>query len=229
MKKISFLFCFSLLLIAGNAQDKTSLGIQYQYALPMGGFKTDFVEKGSPRGIGIDLLYTINPKWRVGGALSYQDFYQKTDRALYPMEDGSTISAVVSNSLQNTTLMGKAMFLPTPEKRLQPYVSAGVGVNMAQVNQALGVFDNINDANFGFAAQGGAGILYGLGEKQRTSLTAGVQYNVLPFNKHNISGLNNLTFGVGARFTLKQGSNNSRDNDDDDWNRGRRMPRRYGW
>ncbi len=228
MKKLFFLSGLCLLLLAGNAQDKTSLGIQYQYALPMGGFKTDFIDKGSPRGIGIDLLYTINPKWRVGGALSYQDFYQKTGRALYPMEDGSTLSAVTTNSLQTTTLMGKAMYLPTPEKRLQPYLTAGIGVNMAQVNQTLGAFDNINDANFGFAAQGGAGLQYGLGEKQRSHLTAGVLYNVLPFSKHNISGLNNLTFGVGARFTLKQGSGGSRDNDDD-WNRGRRMPRRYGW
>jgi opacity protein-like surface antigen len=229
MKKVLFLFCFSLLLMAGNAQDKTSLGVMYQYALPMGGFKSDFIKHGSPRGIGIDLLYTINPKWRVGGAASYQDFYQKNDRALYPTEDGSTLSAVVTNSLQTTMLMGKAMFLPTPEKKLQPYLSAGLGVNMAQVNQTLGVFDNINDVNFGLAAQGGAGLQYGLGEKQRTHLTAGVMYNVLPFNKHNISGLSNLTFGVGARFTLKQNNNPIRNDNDDDWNRGRRSPRRYGW
>jgi opacity protein-like surface antigen len=229
MKKLIFLSCFSLLLMVGNAQDKSTLGVTYQYALPMGGFKQDFIQNGSPRGIGVDLLYTINPKWRVGGALSYQDFYQKNSRALYTMEDGSTLSAVMTNSLQPTTLMGKAMYLPTPERRLQPYLSAGVGVNMVQVNQTLGVFDNINDVNFGFAAQGGAGIKYGLGEKQRTHLTAGVLYNYMPFNRHDISNLNNLTFGIGARFTLKQNNNPVRNDNDDDWNRGRRMPRRYGW
>jgi opacity protein-like surface antigen len=230
MKQTIFFLCLCLFVLAGRAQDRTTLGINYQYALPMGAFKNNFVEQGSPRGIGVDLLYTINPKWRVGGAASYQDFYQKRARGLYTMEDGSTLSAVMSNSLQTTTLMAKGMFLPSPEKRLKPYLSAGVGVNMAQVNQMLGQFDNINDVNFGLAAQGGAGVMYSLGEQQRTALTAGVQYNYLPFNRHGIGSLNNLTFGVGARFTLKQSTNNrGRYDDDDDWNRGRRMPRRYGW
>ena len=229
MKHLSFFLCLCFFGLAGLAQDRTTLGVNYQYALPMGAFKSDFVNQGSPRGIGVDLMYTINPKWRVGGALSYQDFYQKRPRSLYTMEDGSTLSAVTSNSLQNTTLMAKGMFLPSPEHRLKPYLSAGVGVNMAQVNQTLGQFDNINDANFGFAVQGGGGLMYGLGAKQRTSLMAGVQYNYLPFNKHDIGGLNNLTFGVGARFTLKKNNNSNRYDDNDNWNRGRRMPRRYGW
>ena len=74
------------------------------------------------------------------------------------------------------------------------------------------------------------GLLYGLGEKQRTSLMAGVQYNYLPFSKHDIGGLNNLSVGVGVRFTLKKNTNSNRyDDNDDNWNRGRRMPRRYGW
>lgn len=231
MKQTFFFLCFCLCFMAGSAQDsRSTFGINYQYALPMGAFKNDFIKDGSLRGIGADLLYTINPKWRVGGAVSYQDFYQKTPRSLYTMEDGSTLSAVTSNSLQNTTLMAKGMFLPSPEKRLKPYISAGVGVNMAQVSQMLGQFDNINDVNFGLAAQGGAGIMYGLGEKQRTHLNAGVMYNYLPFNRHDIGGLSNITFGVGARFTLKQNNNprGSRYDNDDDWNRGRR-PRHYGW
>lgn len=231
MKQTFFFLCFCLCVMAASAQDsRSTVGINYQYALPMGAFKNDFIKNGSPRGVAIDMMYTLNPKWRVGGAVSYQDFYQKTPRALYTMEDGSTLSAVTSNSLQNTTLMAKGMFLPSPEKRLKPYLSAGLGVNMAQVNQTLGMFDNINDVNFGLAAQGGAGVMYGLGAAQRTHLTAGVMYNYLPFNKHDIGGLSNVAFGVGARFTLKQNNNprGSR-NDDDDWNRGRRMPRRYGW
>jgi opacity protein-like surface antigen len=211
-----------------KAQDRTTLGINYQYAIPMGKLKSDFVDGASPRGIGLDLLYTVNPKLKVGAAVSYQDFYQKRERNTYQLEDGSTLSAVVTNSLQNSTLMAKALYLPTPEKRLQPFFSAGVGANMAQVNQTLGVFDNLNDVKFGFAAQAGAGLQYGLGEKQRTHLTAGAMYNYLPFNKHNIGGLSNLAFGVGARFTLKQG-NNRRGSNNDDWDSGRRRPRHYGW
>jgi hypothetical protein len=194
----------------------------------MGAFKSDFIEGGSPRGLSVDLMRTINPKWRVGGGITYQDFYQKTPRALYGMQDGATLSAVTSNSLQNTTLLAKGMFIPVPENRLKPFISAGVGLNMAQVNQALGMFDNINDVNFGFAAQGGGGVMLGLGAQQRTHLTAGANYNFLPFSKHGIGGLSNLSFGIGARFTLKQNTDRG-GRVNDGWDRGRRPPRHYGW
>lgn len=226
MKKAILFLCFSLGVFLLQAQDKTSLGVTYQYALPLGAFKSNFVNQGSARGINLDLMHTINPKWRVGAGVSYQDFNQKTPRDLYEMQDGSTLSAVVSNSVQPTTLMAKGMYLPTPESRLQPFVTAGIGVNMAQVNQMMGMFDNINDVNFGLAAQAGTGLKYGLGAAQRTQLTAGVLYNYLPFNRHGIGSLSNLTFGVGARFTLRQ-NNNRRD--DDNWNGGNRRPRHYGW
>jgi opacity protein-like surface antigen len=227
MKQTFFLLLICMSCMYSRAQDKTTLGLQYNVALPMGDFKNNYVRDASLRGISLDLMHSVSPKWRVGAGAAYQDFYQKSQRSLYEREDGSLLSAVMTNTVQTTTLMAKAMYLPSPEGRLQPFVSAGAGVNMAQVNQLLGQFDNINDAKFGLAAQAGAGVQYGFGAARRTSLTAGVQYNYLPFNNFNIGSLNNLTFGVGARFTLKQNNNSDRRNDGNDG--GGRRPRHYGW
>lgn len=207
MKTKQFLFFLFILaaVLPAAAQERTTLGLQYQYALPMGSFKNNLIDQASPRGLAVDILYTVNPQWRVGGGLSYQDFYQKNPRNTYRMEDGSDISAVVTNSLQTTALMAKGMFLPlgADSSRLQPYISAGAGVNMVQYGQLLGEFSNGDDAFIRFAAQGGVGIKYALGQNRRTALTLGAVYNYMPFNQYDIKNINNLALQAGVRFTLR--------------------------
>lgn len=226
MKKYLFLIlCCTTLGVW--AQDKTSLGVSYQYAVPTGAFKNNFIDKGSARGLSLDLMYAINPKWRLGGAISYQDFYQKDARQMYTLEDGSDLSAVQSNSIQTTPLMAKALYLPSPEKQFQPYISVGAGVNLVQVNQMLGGFDNINDVHTGFAAQGGLGVKYAVGKAKRTSVTANAAYNYMPFNKYDIGSLHHVAVGVGLRFTLR---NDNRGGSRDDWQNNKRPSQRYyGW
>lgn len=214
-KQFLFFLFISAAVLPAAAQERTTLGIQYQYALPMGGFKKGLIDKGSPRGLAIDILYAVNPQWRVGGGLSYQDFYQKNLRNTYRMEDGSDISAVVSNSVQNTALMAKGMFLPlgADSSRLQPYISAGAGVNMVQYGQLLGEFSNGDDAFIRFAAQGGAGIKYALGQNRRTALTLGAVYNYMPLNQYGIKNTNNIAFQAGLRFALRNTGRGGRSGD----------------
>lgn len=226
--KSKFLFLLLLLATLGvQAQDKLSAGVSLQYGLPMGAFKNNFVSNGSLRGGQLDLLYQVNPKWRIGGSIGYQDFYQKYDRQVYQLEDGSQLGAVLNNSVQVTPILAKAVYLPTPEKRFQPYVSLGVGGNLVQVSQLFGEFENYQDARFGFAAQGGLGVKYGLGAEKRTAITAGAVYNYMPFNHFEIGNLNHVGFQVGLRFTLRNDGNSSYDRDDDDRNR-RPSGRYYG-
>jgi hypothetical protein len=206
MKQIS-LCCILLLsaLLPLAAQERTTLGLTYQYAQPMGAFKNDFIDKGSARGIAIDILYAINPQWRVGGGFSYQDFYQKNPRATYRLPDGSDLSAVLSNSLQTNALMAKGMFLPrgADSSRLQPFISAGAGINMVQYSQMYGEFSNGDDVAFKPAVQGGIGIQYALGANRRTALTLGATYNYMPLNQFEIKNVNNVTVQAGLRFALR--------------------------
>ena len=235
MNKIFFLsiICACALLPAA-AQDRSTVGIQYQYALPMGSFKNDFINKGSGRGVAVDLMYAINPKWRAGGGFAYQDFYQKYPRATYKMEDGSDMSAVLGNNLQTTSLMAKGMFLPrgADSSRLQPYVSAGAGINMLQYSQMYGEFANLEDASFKPAVQAGVGVLYAVGAKRRTALSLGATYNYMPLNQLGVKAANNLAVQAGLRFTLRNdgGRGGSRYDDDNRYRRPNHYGgRNYGW
>ncbi|OLY91183.1 Outer membrane protein beta-barrel domain-containing protein [Cnuella takakiae] len=217
-------------MVPAAAQERTTMGVQYQYGLPMGGFKNSLIKDGSPRGASIDIQYAINPQWRIGGALGYQDFYQKNPRQTYKMSDGSDISAVVTNSVQSTALMAKGSFLPlgADSSRLQPYITLGVGANMVQYSQLLGEFGSSDDVWIRMAAQGGAGIQYALGAKGQTALTLGAVYNYMPLNQAGIKNINNLAVQAGVRFILRNNGRGGRSNGDV-WQQ--RRPNHYdrGW
>lgn len=211
-----FLIMVCMLVLArAGAQERTTMGIQYQYALPMGDFKNNLIRDGSARGAAIDILYAVHPQWRVGGGVGYQDFYQKTPRQTYRLEDGSDISAVVSTSMQTTALMAKGMFLPlgADSSRLQPYVLAGAGANMVQYGQLLGEFGSGDDVWIRFAAQAGAGIKYAVGAKGQTALTLGAVYNYMPVNQPGIKNMNNLAIQAGVRFALRNNGRGGRSGD----------------
>lgn len=212
--------------LSSGAQDRNTLGLRYQYALPMGGFKNDLISEGSPRGFSADLMHALNPQWRIGASLGYQDFYQKNARNTYRMGDGSDISAVVSNSLQTTALMAQGMYFPkgADSSRLQPYVSAGAGVNMVQYSQLLGEFSNGDDVWLRFAAQAGAGLQYRVGNGGRTALMLGVAYNYMPLNKMEVKNVNNLAIQAGVRIAMRN-SGRSNNRSGDVW---QRRPNHYG-
>ena len=48
-----------------------NMSLQYNYALPLGSFKTDVISKGSPRGFTGDILYGISDKFSVGLGLGF--------------------------------------------------------------------------------------------------------------------------------------------------------------
>jgi hypothetical protein len=162
--------------------DRLSMGIQWQAALPMGGFKNNLVNGSSFRGGSIDVLYRIAPQWKIGGVVQYQDFLDKTPRALYSLGDGSLVSGVLSNSIQTIPVMIKGMWLPmgnNDESPWQPFVQAGAGINIISYEQLLGRFTAQNDNVIKMA------------------------YNIMPFNRLGTSNLNHLGFGLGIRFKLK--------------------------
>jgi long-subunit fatty acid transport protein len=206
MKRIVF---FMLLGIAtsGKSQqhDKLSMGIQLQAAIPTGSFNSNLVNSSTFRGASLDVLYRIAPQWKIGGAVQYQDFYQKNPRALYNLGDGSLVSGVLSNSIQTIPLMIKGMWLPMGESESawKPFVQAGAGVNFIQYEQLLGRFTAQNNNTTKMAFQLGGGMLYDIGKRKNISAMLSAQYHIMPFNKLNTPNLNHLGIGIGVRFKLK--------------------------
>src|SRR5687767_4551384 len=81
-----------------QAQSRTlQLDLNYSISIPSGSFKEDAVDKASFRGFTANLLYNINDHISVGFGTGYQDFYQKYPRAVYKLQEGGEVSAVLTN------------------------------------------------------------------------------------------------------------------------------------
>jgi hypothetical protein len=180
-----------------------NMSLQYNYALPLGSFKTDVISKGSPRGFTGDILYGISDKFSVGLGLGFQDFYEKYPRALYNTGDKEVTSAVLSNSVQIIPLLAKAEFSPLGSMApVQPYITAGAGLGISSFTQYLGEFGGTDNAG-GLMLQGGAGIRVPFGKYSKAGFRLGANYNMVSYHHNGFSNFNNLSFQGGIYFPLK--------------------------
>ena len=96
--------------VASQAQQSSlRLNVNYTMANPSGSLK-DYVEEASWRGWTANLLYGISDKLAVGLGLGFHDFYQKYPRAVYQLQEGGEISAVLTNSHVTALYFGFSQF-----------------------------------------------------------------------------------------------------------------------
>src|SRR5687768_10049116 len=81
----------------------------YSVGIPVGNF-SNIVDEVSLRGWSVNILYGASDQLSIGLSGGFQDFYQKYPRAVLH-EEGSDISAVISNSVQTIPVMVKAKYL----------------------------------------------------------------------------------------------------------------------
>ncbi len=208
MKKISFILSFTILLFAADSlraqTSKLKMGLNYTYGMPLGGFKSDMVDKASPRGFSADVLYSINPTIAIGGAIGFQDYYQKYPRQVYDLDKNSQISAILTNSIQQMPLLVKASFTPGGLSNfpIQPYLTAAAGLNFINFDQYLGEFGS-RDASTSFTARAGAGVVIPLANKGSTGLKLGANYNYTPYTRNGYNGLDTWDLQAGIYFAIK--------------------------
>src|SRR4051812_25169112 len=95
---ITSLLLLSSISFTARAQERAvQLDINYAIGIPGGSFKTDAVDKSSFRGWTANVLYNINNNISVGLGTGFQDFYQKYPRAVYKLNEGGEVSAVLTN------------------------------------------------------------------------------------------------------------------------------------
>jgi hypothetical protein len=198
-----------ILAIAGAQQVKAQAGsmkvnLYYNYGLPTGTFKSDVISKGSPRGGGGDIMYSINRVWSVGMSAAFQDYYEKYPRAVYNTGKNEQISAVLTNSIQTTPILAKVAFNPLGRKRspIQPYLSAGAGINLISDKQYLGEFES-SDASASFVGQVGAGVQIPFGSLSNSGIMLGANYNYVPYSRNDLSNLNTIDFRLGVYLPLR--------------------------
>jgi opacity protein-like surface antigen len=184
-------------------QGELRLTASYSVAIPMGSFKDNVVSKTSFRGVDVNLLYGITPQLSVGLTSGYQDFYEKYPRQVYKLDDGSDISAVISNSVQQIPFLATARYNFTTTGMIQPYALAGLGGQFILNRQYLGEYTNDNTNKISFAARPEVGVYIPFGKESQTGINLGAYYNYIPYSKGGIDNMNSVGIKLGIGFPMR--------------------------
>ncbi len=196
----------SVISLSASAQNKLKMELSYNVSSPLGSFKNDFIKNTSYRGATGELSYAINPKFSLGLNSGYQSYYQKYDRQTYKLDGNQVVSAVVTNTMDVMPLILRGTYYPLgayTTAKIQPYVSAGAGVNLVTYGQYLGEFGG-NQTNAAFGAQAGAGLVIPVGSSlNRPGFKLGATYNYNAYNRNDLPHLNSIGVHAGIVFALK--------------------------
>ncbi len=202
IRKISAIILGFVLAYPATGQKGFTKGyVGYSVNIPSGSFH-DFIGDPSFRGVELGLLHGVSDKIAIGFGTCFQDFYQKYPRQVYKADDGSDISAVVSNSVQTIPLLAKFRYYFSPEKRIQPFAGAGIGGNLALYRQFLGEFADSRN-KFAFQVQPEAGIYIPLRPGAESGFSLKASYNFIPFKVDDLSDLNSIGISASFHFPLR--------------------------
>ena len=195
-----------VIMTEASAQQKLKMELSYNVSAPVGSFKNDYINKTSFKGGSGEISYAFNPKFSLGLHSGYQSYYQKYDRQVYKLDGNQTVSAVVSNSMDVVPFILRGTFFPmgtNAAAKIQPYISAGAGINMVNYSQYLGEFGG-TEASSPFAAQAGAGIKIPFGNSyNQTAIKLGATYNYTNYKQNEITKLKSVGFNAGVVFALR--------------------------
>jgi len=183
-----------------HAQDQLQVTAGYNINVPAGSFR-DYVTHPAFKGFNVGLAYPINPQLSVGLSFGYNDYYQKYPRQTYDDGKGSTVSAVVSNSVQQIPLLLTANYTLVKKGFIRPYVGAGAGVNFVTFDQYLGEF-NDPQSKAKWALKGEAGFYIPLSSYSSTAIKIGGSYNYSPYNSDGVKNLDTWGIEAGIRFPI---------------------------
>ena len=183
-----------------HAQNQLQVNLGYNVNIPTGSFK-DFVSHPAYKGFNAGLAYPVNDQLSLGLSLGYNDYYQKYPRQTYDDGKGTTVSAVVSNSVQQIPLLLTANYTLVKKGFIRPYVGAGAGVNFVTFDQYLGEFDDPHSAAK-WALKGEAGFYIPLSSYSSTAIKIGGSYNYMPYNSDGVKNLDTWGIEAGIRFSM---------------------------
>ncbi len=200
-RKLS-IFCICICAFSISKAQRFQLALNYNVATPLNASFKDYVSKTSFRGAQGSALYRINEAFRIGLQASFNDFYEKYPRQVYKSTDGSDISTVLTNTLQNTPVVVKGEYNLLKTGRIQPYVGLGAGVNFINYDQYLGEFE-YNKFYTKAAFTGDAGIVVPFRPDGPYGFRLSTAYNYLPFNAEGIKRLDTWSVQAGVVLPLK--------------------------
>jgi opacity protein-like surface antigen len=193
---------FLLLNIGAQAQGhRVMMNVNYSVNVPTGNF-SDYIGKTSFRGWNASITYRINEKIAIGATTGFQDFYEKTARAMYKDAEGSDISAVVTNSIQTIPLLATVHYSLSAGQSIQPYVGLGVGGNLIMHSRYLGQFATDNN-KLGLAARPIAGVFIPVKKDSESGVNISGAFNFMPYKEDGLKNVNSWGINIGAKFPLR--------------------------
>jgi hypothetical protein len=173
----------------------------YSVGIPVGNF-SNVVDKLSPRGWSVNVLYGASDQLSIGLVSGFQDFYQKYPRTVLHGE-GTDISAVISNSVQTIPVMAKAKYLFSDEGIVRPFGAIAAGVNFAKYDKYYGQFVD-SYSKVGFAAQPEAGIHIPVGSAKKAGIEISAAYNIMPLKYSDAENLNHVSIKAGVSIPMQR-------------------------
>jgi opacity protein-like surface antigen len=203
MRPLLKYFLFSAIIFfsvsRAEAQNPLQMDIGYEINIPSGSFR-NYISNPAYKGFTAGLAYPINDQLKLGIRTGYNDYYQKYSRKVYEQGKGSSVSAVVSNSIQQIPIMLSADYTFLKKGAVRPYVAAGGGMNLVSFDQYLGEFDN-PESKIKPTLFGDAGIYIPLSKFSSTAVKIGGGYQYSPWSKD--LDLSNWGVHAGLRFDLR--------------------------
>lgn len=199
---LCILFCFSL--PASAQKGVVNFDLNYNYSFPLSGFKSNLVSNNSPRGFMAGVMYNFSNKLAGGVGFGFQDYYQKYPRQLFHLSNTQDISAVLSNSIQETPVLLKAKYFPSAGSGsfLKPYISVGAGANIIDFKQYYGEFGN-SQTNVGFRGEAGVGVIIPFKKNGSSGINIGATYDYAPYNKSGYKDLSSANIQAGVVIPLR--------------------------
>lgn len=184
----------------GAYAQELQMNVGYNVNIPSGAFR-DYINKPAYKGFTAGLSYAITSQWSVGVNLGYNDYYQKYPRQTYHAGDGTDVSAVVSNSVQQFPILLTANYTLLKKGIIRPYLGVGAGANFVSFDQYLGEFDDPHTSTK-WDLKGEAGVYIPISDYSSTALKIGGSYNYTPYNSYGIKSLNSWGIEAGIRFPI---------------------------
>ncbi|UYQ94007.1 porin family protein [Chitinophaga horti] len=205
MKKIAIML---LLVTAGAglhkaaAQSRSPLSVNFNYSIAQpNGSLSDYAGNTSFRGWKAGINYSLNDRFSLGLGFGFNDFYEKTDRMVYP-DKGSDISAVQQRTLQVLPIQAVGQYnFAKADAKVIPYGSLGIGAANMNYEKYWGEFvDKSNKWSFLVSPELGINVPFG--KYSPVMFNASVQYNYAPYNFSEISGFNSLQGNIGIKVHI---------------------------
>ncbi len=174
--------------------------VSYDLGIPLGN-TSDYINKISFRGAGVEFGGFITDKISLGVGASYNVFYKSLGRVTFNTENNTTVTGKQYRYFNTVPIYGMARyyFKSARDETLHPYVSVGAGTIYANVQTDVGLFSSLQEGwQLGLFPEVGVGYRIA----SNLSATVSGRYHQ-GFANDDLPATSYIGINLGIRFVLR--------------------------